>query len=296
MVGRLAKIQVGSLFKLLRQPQTKPLENCSGIAYKYSKKSHKCRIIMNIFTVNAQIVYDSVKVALIWLFIAYIASYASGVLANQKPMESHATIQQTAKIFLEEMTNSADNSGIELTIKDLDKRLRLRKCDSPLQASLPPGAKTRGRMLVKVSCSAPVNWKVFVSGSIDEYADIIVAARTIPRKSIITRKDVVIKRLKVTPYRLSPLMDMKDVVGASTKRQLRKDMPLFENSICMVCRGDSVQITARSQFFSINMEGIALQDASLGETTMVRNTQSKRSFNAKVVSKNNLEVSLTSSN
>ena len=61
---------------------------------------------MNIFTVNAHIVYDSVKVALIWLFIAHIASYASGVLANQKPMESHATIRSLGNLAIVSISTS----------------------------------------------------------------------------------------------------------------------------------------------------------------------------------------------
>ena len=69
---------------------------------------------------------------------------------------------------------------------------------------------------------------------------------------------------------------------------------IFEDSICLVCRGDSVQITAKSDFLNINLEGIALADANIGEMTLVRNKQSKRSFSAKVIGKDRLEVKLAS--
>jgi flagella basal body P-ring formation protein FlgA len=251
---------------------------------------------MNIFNGNKKNSTHHCKAGLFLLLFVVLNSLSSSLFASDAAIESHITIQQTAKEFLEEMTTSADNPAIEVSVKALDKRLTLRKCDEPISASLPVGAKSRGKVLVSVSCRAPVAWKVFVSGSVDEYADVVVATRTIPRKSAITKRDVMLQRTKVSPFRQNPMTSLSNVIGASAKRQIRKDMPIFEKSICMVCRGDSVQITARSEFFSINMEGIALSDASIGDMTSVRNTQSKRSFNAKVISKNKLEVSLSGSN
>ncbi len=88
-------------------------------------------------------------------------------------------------------------------------------------------------------------------------------------------------------------MTKAQVLNTSPKRNIRAGSVIFEDSICMVCRGDIVQVSAKNQFLAINLQGVALADATIGENTKVRNLQSKRSFNARVVGKNQLEVSLT---
>jgi flagellar basal body P-ring formation protein FlgA len=217
---------------------------------------------------------------------------SSGAIASSSNFHSSQEIRETAKIFLEKMTTAADNSNIEINVNDLDPRLKLKKCSDKLQTELSRGSKMNGKVTVLVACQQPVAWKIFISADIVEYADVIVAARAIPRKTTITAKDIEQKRVDIAKLRKSPIFNQNLVVGSTTKRNINKGKLVYADSICMVCRGDNVQITAKSKYFSINMDAVALSDASIGETTLVRNKQSKRSFSAKVVSRDRLEVTL----
>ena len=217
----------------------------------------------------------------------------SVTFANEtKNFEPADNIRHTAKKHLEEMNNAADNTAIEISISNIDPRLKLRKCKNKLSAFTADDSNKRGRLTVAVTCDLPVTWKVLLSASVDEFADVIVAKNTINRKSIITRQDIEIKRIKISSLRKQPLFNKSEVLGSTSKRQQRAGSIIFDDSICLVCRGDSVQISAKSEFLNINLEGIALADASIGETTLVRNKQSKRSFSAKVIGKDHLEVKL----
>ncbi len=217
---------------------------------------------------------------------------AFSVKAQNASFHTSDEIRNTAKIFLEEMTSAADNPNIEVKVNQLDPRLKLRKCSDTLLTELSRGSKVQGKVTVAVSCGQPVAWKIYISADIAEYSQVIVAARSLPRKTTITESDIERKSVNIAALRKPPMLTDSLVVGSTTKRNINKGRLIFEDSVCMVCRGDKVHITAKSEFFSINMEAVALADAGIGETTLVRNKQSKRSFTAKVVSRDRLEVTL----
>jgi len=229
------------------------------------------------------------SIALLFTLVSMTSTSAELI----KAFESNEDIRQTAKIFLEETANAADNPAIEVSINKIDSRLRLRKCDSGMQPFLPVGAKHRGKTTVAIRCEAPIAWKIFVSANISEFAEVVVANRNLSKKTIISKQDIQIQRVNVSSLRNQPALSAADVLGSSPKRQIRSGSIIFIDGICMVCRGDNVKVSAQSKFFSIDLEGIALADAHIGEMTSVRNVQSKRTFNAKVVGKDRLEVSLS---
>ncbi len=217
---------------------------------------------------------------------------------NAEPMqrfESAKNIKLAAKSFLEEMTNAADNPNIVIKINQLDPRLRLRHCANNLQSFLPRGSRKKGRVTVGVSCNAPVLWKLFVSASVNEFADVVVAKSNLTKKTMITAQDLEIRNMNISALRYQPVFNISQVVNTKSQRYIRSGSIVFEEHICMICRGDIVNVKAKNEYFSINMQAIALANANMGQIAMVRNTQSKRTFNAKVIGKDQLEVSLNNS-
>lgn len=224
------------------------------------------------------------------ILVNFLTSFT--VVAQSPTFESVENIRLAAKNFLEEKTKAADNPTISVEIGKLDPRLRLRHCNNELHVFLPASSKTSGRITVGIRCNNPVLWKIFVSATVNEFIEVVVAKSNIDRKSVISMQDIELKQVNRSILRKQPATTKTQVVNTSPKRFLRAGSVIFEESICMVCRGDIVQISAKSQFLALNLQGIALADATLGESTKVRNLQSKRSFSAKVVGKNQLEVAI----
>jgi len=248
---------------------------------------------MKKFSSNFNIRPNSIIFAAIAIPFCLFVLQTAALATETRKFERASNIIKTAKIFLEELTNAADNPAIEITLNNIDPRLKLRKCHNPISASTDETAEKRGRLTVIVTCDYPIAWKVLLSASIDEYGEVMVARKTITRKSVLMEQDIEKKRVKVSSLRKQPLVDKLQVIGSTSKRQLRAGSILFEDSVCLVCRGDHVKISAKSRYLNIDLEGIALADARIGDTTLVRNKQSKRSFSAKVIGKNHLEVSLS---
>jgi len=202
------------------------------------------------------------------------------------------SIQNTAKIFLEEKTISADTKDVELNIGQIDPRLKLKKCDQPLIAFLPQGSKTFGKLSVGVRCSGTVPWKIFLSATVYHYQTVVIANNSLAKGKLISKQDLGYKRVKVSNFRKQPAVDSSQVVMTSPRRFIRAGSIIYTNNICMICKGNRVNVTAGSAYFSINLEAEALADALDGEMVKLRNSKSRRIFNGTATGRNKATVLL----
>lgn len=214
----------------------------------------------------------------------------NGFVQASNNIQSLKEIRDTAKKFLEEKQTSADNREIEITIGKIDSRMRLAKCDAGLEAFFPQHARTQGKTTVGIRCLGTVAWKIFVSVEIAEYQTVWVAQRHISTAETISASDVERKKVKLSLLRKSPIEDLSAIVNTSPIRSIRAGAVLLEGNICLVCKGAKVKVTTQNQFMSILVDGIAMGNATLGETAQVKNSKSKRTFGAVVTGKNKLIV------
>jgi len=231
-------------------------------------------------------------------------NFALAVADSKLPQtrQSLPAIEQAAKIFLEEKQVAADNASRETILADreikigtIDPRTRLKPCDGELKAFLPQQYKASGKMTVGVHCTGSVAWKVFLPASIERFMDVWVTSRSISPQEIITRQDVELQRVRFSNARRQPLENIELIENTSPRKRLSAGSVIYQDALCMVCRGDKVSVNAQSSFMSIMVEGVALSDAIMGETTQVRNSKSKRVFAAIVTGKNQLSVNLSRS-
>lgn len=209
---------------------------------------------------------------------------------------SHQEIRQAAKKFLEEKQVAADIEGITISIGKVDPRLRLVQCTGDIVAFAPQSIPSRGRTTIGVQCEGVVAWKVLLTANIQIFQNVWVARRFLSANDLITSADVSQQKVDITNMRKVPIENLELILNTSPKRSMRPGAIIYQDSICMVCRGERVAITAKNEFLSIQVEGIALTDASIGETAQIRNSKSKRVFGAIVTGKNQLSVRLSATN
>lgn len=211
-------------------------------------------------------------------------------------IQSLPEIRQTAKIFLEEMQHSADSNDIEIEIGKIDPRIRLAQCDGLIEAFFPQQSRTMGNTTVGVRCLGTVTWKLYISVNIREFQSVWVAQKDISTNDLITASDVKRERVAISNLREIPIEDKKMILNASPIRSIRAGNIFFEDTICLVCKGEKVDVVAQNEFMTIQVNGIALSNARLGEMTQIKNSKSKRIFDAVVVGKNQLSVALSDAN
>lgn len=228
------------------------------------------------------------------LFIALFIGFNGSVYAFER--QDIEKIRQAAKIFLEEKQVPADNTNTEITIGQIDPRMRLAKCSSELEAFLPQTSKRTGKTTVGIRCSGPISWKIFVSAKVTQYQEAWVLSRNVAAGELISQSDLIKRHVELLNTRKVLLTDLKLIINASPRRAMRAGATIFQDSVCLVCRGDKVTVTAKNDFLSINVEGVALNNAVLGEVVQVRNSSSRKTFGATVVGKNQLNVAIAGAN
>ena len=88
------------------------------------------------------------------------------------------------------------------------------------------------------------------------------------------------------------LENTQPLIGSRSKRNIQSGMAILLNQICMVCKGDSVNIYASIRGLKIKTSGIALEDGTLGERVRVKNKKSGKVLNARVDGVESVQVSI----
>jgi flagella basal body P-ring formation protein FlgA len=171
----------------------------------------------------------------------------------------------------------ASVTGVMFEPAELDSRLRLVACPTPLavNATLPRG--TQSRAMVRVACKGQVNWTVNVPVDIHRKADVLVMRRAVGRGENIAAADVLVQS-RVLPGLTSPYVARPaDLAGRLTRRPISEGTALTADALdaaLLIHRGQNVILAVRAGGLEVRAPGLALADAAAEQRVRVRNLDS----------------------
>ncbi len=171
----------------------------------------------------------------------------------------------------------------EIRAGHLDSRLRLRRCDQPLEARHLQNSRRAGNATISVRCPGTKPWTVHVPVTVKAYTKVVVADRPLARQLEVRAEDVRLEEREITSLRTGYFQRIEDVVGRQPKRTLMAGAPLSPydlESNKIIRRGHKVVIIAETAGIAVRMQGKALKDAGKGELVPVENLSSKRKIEA----------------
>lgn len=173
-----------------------------------------------------------------------------------------------------------------------DRRLRLINCETPLITETLGSSARSERLTVKVSCRTPQPWKVYIQARIDSFAEVLVAARHLPRGHVIGEGDY--RRVRRSLNGLNDyLTDPQRIVGQSLRQAVVAGALLQQRHTrapTAIKRGQSVTLISGGEGIAIRMAGTAMTDGSIGTRIPVRNQSSGRIVEGIVVDAHNVTV------
>lgn len=212
------------------------------------------------------------------------------------PQHSIDTIHKTVEAFIREKLHSQlkseQRSGLSISVRPIDKRLRLQKCDRDLTLSL-QGQAIRQQANVKVSCRGSVPWSVYVGSKIRLDLPIVVLSKGLPRRHIIEETDLMTVTKDIYSLRNGYVSDPQVLIGQELKRPLKAGDILYRYHLQapdIIKKGDRVTVVAKRGGLSVISQGIALGNASEGERVRIENERSSRIIQAKAVAAGRVEV------
>jgi flagellar basal body P-ring formation protein FlgA len=189
---------------------------------------------------------------------------------------------------LNDITEMASNYIIkhmpdEFTIESLetgkiDSRMKFKKCNQQLSASISGGFKVSHHFTVGVKCLKP-QWRFFVPVKAVITSDIVVANTTILKGEYISANKLKLIKQKVSGQHRRYFKKMKGVVGKEAKRNIMMDKPITANHLrtrYLVKRKHEVIIEAKNSRLMVKMKGIALKNGKSNDRIKVRNINSNK--------------------
>lgn len=228
------------------------------------------------------------KLKILITFFLFLANFNSICFATSYDREF---IQNLAKDYVEKNSSKPKQGILTVIPTKIDPRIQIKSCTVPLSANIPE--KTAGRNVnVKIYCADSTPWQFFLPVKVITSIPVIVAANKISKGTFLDSSNLMVELRDIRRIRGEVIENIKMITGARAKRSLSKGTNITKRNICVVCKGESVTIIAKSSDFMIKTEGIALQDASLGEQVRVKNTRSGRTINAQVKTVNQVVINL----
>lgn len=205
----------------------------------------------------------------IFLIVCLFCSTAGAI-----PMQDHASLKAAADAFVRQQT--AGFAGkVAFNVDDIDPRIALRSC-SKIEAFLPSGSKLIGRVAIGVRCNEANGWSIFIPVQIKITRDLLVSARQLSTGQIVHEEDLARQSVETTQN--IGITDPRQVIGkvlrysVSSGYIFRDDMLRAPYS---VKQGQSVKLSIQGEGFTLSSSGVALNNASEGESVQIRTSSGR---------------------
>ena len=203
---------------------------------------------------------------------------------------------QETQLYIEqyiERLTTEDDYRTNFKIGNIDPRLNLSICKSPLSFTFQGNPLERSKNTIKVTCTDQKRWSIFVGAKIDIFKDVWVASQTLPRGHRVRQSDLEHSEIQINKHRKGFFVNQQNIVGMLIRRSIQSGDVFYPGMLAppkVIARGDTVIISALSDVISVQMMGTALSDGKLGQQISVRNKKSERVVRATVVSRGRVSV------
>jgi flagella basal body P-ring formation protein FlgA len=214
--------------------------------------------------------------------------------ASAETQHSLEDIRAQVAAFLERETPGNDLSQ-RVTVTELDPRLRLHPCASPLAMEVTGENPKSGSVTVRVRCPGPRPWSLFVPARQSLLGTVVVLARPVQPGTPLQASDLRLEQREVGSLGGGFFSAPDGVLGRTLRRPVAAGQPLVASALAAVSRvrrGDRVVLVARLAGVEVRMQGEALRDGSVGESIPVRNLSSERLVEGRVTADGSVEVPL----
>ena len=209
--------------------------------------------------------------------------------------QSHESITGAARQLMLDRIVSTYGEQPEIVSDRLDSRLRLRKCSIPLQAFLPESSRDLGKITVGVKCADSKPWSLHVPVTVSIYKQVVVAARTLQRGTLLTDSDVTLASYDLADLTRGYFEDTSRNLGMKLKRRLTAGEPLTFSIVekpRAITRGQQVHILVRTGAMEVRSTGKALDHGAVGERIGVMNLSSQQKLEGIVTDDGEIRVDM----
>lgn len=124
------------------------------------------------------------------------------------------------------------------------------------------------------------------TGRAVEVSIVAVPVHRVRRGTVITEQDVEMRSVPIRKLDSTTMTEMSDLIGMAARRTLRAGDPVRTRDIeepKIVRKNATVTVQLKSRGLVLTVRGTALQSGAMGDTITIRNANSNRIINARVI-------------
>jgi len=183
--------------------------------------------------------------------------------------QDHPQIINVVAAFVQQQT-AALPGKVSYKINEIDQRITLPEC-ARLEAFLPTGSQLIGKTAIGVRCNEANGWSIFVPVQIKVSINLLVSARQLPLGHTLQKGDIASQMMETS--QTGGLTDPERAIGKVLRYGIAAGQVLREYMLRLpysVTQGQVVQLAVQGSGFSVRSEGVALNNASEGQTVQIR--------------------------
>ena len=205
--------------------------------------------------------------------------------------------QKIESYVLNELSSQNNGDDIQISAEKIDSRLNLKSCEEDkLEVFNPYKTAIIHTTTMGIKCrDSDTHWTLYVPIKISLKKMVLVAKHPLAKGSLITENDIVETTIDTTLLKHGYFSDRNEVVGHVCKQEITEGHALTPANIKMaflINKGDQVSIQAVNETLTVSMNGIALNDGSIGEMIRVQNLSSKKIVEGRVSANKQVRVTL----
>lgn len=177
----------------------------------------------------------------------------------------------------------------------LDGRLRLKRCDSPLETFSNDNNLRGGRTTVGVRCNGAAPWTLYVPVAITASIYIVMVDGPLPRGTVLNASHLRREQRPLSALPPQYLTEIDDALGRTLTRAVTGATIASPNMLQtrdLISKGQDVTILATGTKVQVRMAGVALQKGQQGERIDVKNASSGKTVQAVIVDAATVQVPL----
>jgi flagella basal body P-ring formation protein FlgA len=203
----------------------------------------------------------------------------------QQSIENIETLRNKVSQFLIQEYASRDASKVDIKVGNLDKRLRLAAC-MDLVFQLQDATNNGGNVNVQVSCNETSRWTILVPATASIFRPVAVASKNLQLGDVVSESDIQLATKDVSGLRMGYELIPERIIGKEIKYAVTKGDAFRTSALnapLAIKRGDEVSVEAVAGSIKVLTKGTAISDGRIGQQIRVKNNQSSRIVNARVI-------------
>ena len=169
--------------------------------------------------------------------------------------------------------------GIVVRAGALDSRLRLARCQGPLQAGMLAGARLQPSMSISVGCLSGADWTIYVPVNVKSRINVWALRQPENAGTRLTKADLAPETRLVSGVAAGYVTNLALLSRSTLRHPMPAGAVLHASDLLadfMVRQGQQVTLIASMDGIEVRAHGLALQDGRYGELIRVQNPASKK--------------------